>query len=167
MNSLTTPPTTAISTQPTALFLSTIHNQKRNWFPAFPLGLVLPISALLIWEAVSALGWITAHLLPPPSALLRTFTALAGDGSLAVHIGVSAARVLTGFVIGGSCGLLIGALVALNRRVNDLVDPSLQALRAVPSLAWVPLLLLWLGLDVAPKLTLIAIGTFFPMYLAT
>ncbi|MFN6169102.1 MAG: ABC transporter permease [Burkholderiales bacterium] len=167
MNSLTTPPTTAISTQPTALFLSTIHNQKRNWFPAFPLGLVLPISALLIWEAVSALGWITAHLLPPPSALLRTFTALAGDGSLAVHIGVSAARVLTGFVIGGSCGLLIGALVALNRRVNDLVDPSLQALRAVPSLAWVPLLLLWLGIDVAPKFTLIAIGTFFPMYLAT
>ena len=148
---MTTP---AIRPRPLAFFRSplfrslrfrpTIRRQPRNWRLAFPLGLVLPISALLIWEAASALGWITAHLLPPPSALLRTLISLAQDGSLAAHIGVSSARVLTGFVIGVSCGLALGALVALNRRVNGLIDPSLQALRAVPSLAWVPLLLLWL-----------------------
>ena len=171
---MTTP---AIRPRPLAFFRSplfrslrfrpTIRRQPRNWRRAFPWGLVLPIIALLIWEAASALGWITAHLLPPPSALLRTLISLAQDGSLAAHIGVSSARVLTGFVIGVSCGLALGALVALNRRVNGLIDPSLQALRAVPSLAWVPLLLLWLGIDTAPKLTLIAIGTFFPMYLST
>jgi sulfonate transport system permease protein len=46
-----------------------------------------------------------------------------------------------------------------------LIDPSMQALRAIPSLAWVPLLLLWLGIDEAPKITLIALGGLFPVYL--
>jgi sulfonate transport system permease protein len=89
------------------------------------------------------------------------------DGSLLAHTIASSGRVAAGFALGASLGLAIGALVALNRAIESILDPSLQALRAVPSLAWVPLLLLWLGIDLAPKLTLIAIGTFFPMYLAT
>jgi sulfonate transport system permease protein len=133
----------------------------------FPAGLQLPIAVLILWEAASRLGWVAPHLLPPPSALAQTAYALLLDGSLFKHIGVSSARVGAGFVIGGALGLAVGALVALNRRAEALLDPSFQALRAVPSLAWVPLLLLWLGIDLAPKLTLIAIGTFFPMYLAT
>ncbi len=55
--------------------------------------------------------------------------------------------------------------VGLSRRTEALLDPTFQALRAIPSLAWVPLLLLWLGIDEAPKITLIAIGAFFPVYL--
>ncbi len=140
--------------------------------PAFALpqsayGFLLPLALLIIWEAVSRFGLIAQHLLPPPSALAETTLALARDGSLFTHIGVSSARVAAGFAIGAALGLIIGAVVALNRTASALLDPSLQALRAVPSLAWVPLLLLWLGIDLAPKLTLIAIGTFFPMYLAT
>jgi sulfonate transport system permease protein len=131
------------------------------------LGLALPILIGVLWEIASRTGAVAAHLLPAPSALAQTFYALAADGSLAKHAGLSSVRVLAGFAIGAGLGLAVGALVALNRRVEALLDPSLQALRAVPSLAWVPLLLLWLGIDLAPKLTLIAIGTFFPMYLAT
>ncbi|MEE7547788.1 ABC transporter permease, partial [Xanthomonas sp. Kuri4-1] len=62
-------------------------------------------------------------------------------------------------------GLAAGVGVGLSRRLERLLDPSFQALRAVPSLAWVPLLLLWLGIDETPKITLIAIGAFFPAYL--
>lgn len=144
-------------------------NSNRNVIANLPpawLGVVLPLLVLVIWEISSRLGLIAPHLLPPPSALVDTTLALARDGSLYTHIGVSTARVAAGFAIGASLGLLIGALVALNRQASALIDPSLQALRAVPSLAWVPLLLLWLGIDLAPKLTLIALGTFFPMYLA-
>ena len=133
----------------------------RTW-----LGLAIPLALLIIWEVVSRFGLIAPHLLPPPTALAETTLALARDGSLFTHIGVSTARVAAGFAIGAALGLLIGAAVALHRTTSALLDPSLQALRAVPSLAWVPLLLLWLGIDLAPKLTLIAIGTFFPMYLA-
>ncbi len=65
--------------------------------------------------------------------------------------------------LGGDCAT--GAAVGLSRRTEALLDPSFQALRAIPSLAWVPLLLLWLGIDEAPKIVLIAIGAFFPVYM--
>ncbi len=133
----------------------------------FPIGLVLPAVALIVWEAASRLGFVAPHLMPPPSTLLRTAADLAADGSLFSHIGVSTARVAVGFAIGAGLALLAGAAVALNAKLERAIDPTLQGLRAVPSLAWVPLLLLWLGIDMAPKLTLIAIGTFFPMYLTT
>ncbi len=133
----------------------------------FPIGLVLPAAALIVWEASSRLGFVAPHLMPPPSTLFQTAADLAADGSLFSHIGVSTARVAVGFAIGAGLGLLAGAAVALSGKLERAIDPTLQGLRAVPSLAWVPLLLLWLGIDMAPKLTLIAIGTFFPMYLAT
>ncbi|WP_337241553.1 ABC transporter permease, partial [Proteus faecis] len=60
---------------------------------------------------------------------------------------------------------IAAVVVGLDRRAEALLDPTFQALRAVPSLAWVPLLLLWLGIGETPKITLIAIGAFFPVYL--
>ncbi len=153
-----------VGTRPTAaLALSTKKMVGANHL----LGFVIPGLLVFVWEIISRLGWVAPHLLPPPSTLIETTYVLARDGSLFTHTLASSSRVLAGFVIGGSMGLIIGASVAQNRLVESLLDPSFQALRAVPSLAWVPLLLLWLGIDLAPKLTLIAIGTFFPMYLAT
>ncbi|MDX2217523.1 MAG: ABC transporter permease [Burkholderiales bacterium] len=130
-------------------------------------GLMLPLAMLVAWEAVVRLGWVSAHQLPPPSTLAATTWELARSGSLFQHAWVSSLRVLAGFLIGASLALLIGSLVALVRPAERLLDPTFQGLRAVPSLAWVPLLLLWFGIDETPKLVLIAIGTFFPVYLAT
>lgn len=128
-------------------------------------GLILPVLLLILWESVVRLGWVSAHLLPPPTELVTTLTDLAQSGALADHIGISTLRVTIGFAIGAGLAVLIGAAVGLSRRVEALLDPTFQALRAIPSLAWVPLLLLWLGIDEAPKITLIAIGAFFPVYL--
>jgi sulfonate transport system permease protein len=77
----------------------------------------------------------------------------------------SVLRVLAGFAIGSLLALAIGSLVGLSPRSERYLDPSFQALRAIPSLAWVPLLLLWLGIDEAPRIVLIAIGAFFPVYM--
>lgn len=129
-------------------------------------GLVVPVGLLVLWEAVVALGWVPARLMPPPSELARTLAELARSGILFEHVGVSSARVIGGFLIGGGLAVAIGGLVGLSRRAEELLDPTFQALRAIPSLAWVPLLLLWLGIDEAPKITLIAIGAFFPVYLS-
>lgn len=130
------------------------------------LGLIVPLVLLAVWEVVVGAGVISANLMPPPSELVRTFRDLLADGSLLGHVVVSSARVAGGFAIGAVLAVVVGAAVGLNRRVEALLDPSFQALRAIPSLAWVPLLLLWLGIDEGPKLTLIAIGAFFPVYLA-
>jgi sulfonate transport system permease protein len=128
-------------------------------------GWIVPLAVAAILETVVRLDIIPARLLPAPSDVVLTLRELAGR-DLWQHIVASVARVLAGFAIGASLGVVIGAVVGLHRRTESLLDPSFQALRAIPSLAWVPLLLLWMGIDELPKITLIAIGTFFPVYLA-
>lgn len=141
-----------------------------NWpepgklLPRALLGLLLPGAALLAAEAGVRSGLVPANLLPAPSEIAGTIAYLAQNG-LASHVAASVARVATGFFAGAALAILLGASVGLNRRTEALLDPSFQALRAIPSLAWVPLLLLWLGIDEAPKLVLIAIGAFFPVYM--
>ncbi|MFT3956068.1 MAG: ABC transporter permease [Piscinibacter sp.] len=127
-------------------------------------GLVLPAGLLASAELAVHAGWVPAHLLPPPSEVLRTLGELAERGLL-THLLASTLRVAAGFAIGAALAVLFGALVGLNPRARAALDPSFQALRAIPSLAWVPLLLLWLGIDEASKLSLIAIGAFFPVYM--
>lgn len=136
----------------------------RRW--RFPLGLLLPAVLLGVAEAGVRGGAIPANLLPAPSQVLRTIVDLSGHG-LVTHVATSTLRVLIGFIGGAACGMLCGAGVALSRRTEAILDPTIQALRAIPSLAWVPLLLLWLGIDEAPKLVLIGIGAFFPVYMGT
>ena len=127
-------------------------------------GALLPAALLLLLEAVVRAGWVPRHLLPAPSDLLSTLGSL-GWATVLQHVGASSLRVAVGFAAGATLALLLGATVGLSRRAEALLDPSFQALRAIPSLAWVPLLLLWLGIDEAPKLVLIAIGAFFPVYM--
>ncbi|WBS00898.1 ABC transporter permease [Pseudoduganella sp. SL102] len=127
-------------------------------------GLLLPVLALLGVELLVRGGAVPAHLLPPPSEIAATLAQLA-HADLLWHVLASSLRVAAGYAAGALLGIAIGAAVGLNARIATLLDPTFQALRAVPSLAWVPLLLLWLGIDEAPKLVLIAIGAFFPVYL--
>ena len=128
------------------------------------LGGVLPVAALGLLELSVQLGAVPAHLLPPPTEIACTLAELTRNG-LGEHLIASSLRVAAGFAIGGALAIGFGTLVGLNRRAEALLDPSFQALRAIPSLAWVPLLLLWLGIDEASKVTLIAIGAFFPVYM--
>ena len=128
-------------------------------------GLLLPFAFLGLMEVLVRTHVVPEHLVPAPSTMAETLWQLGGD-RLARHIGVSSLRVFAGFVIGALIAILFGAAMGLSRRIDSLLDPSFQALRAIPSLAWVPVLLLWMGIDEAPKITLIAIGAFFPVHLS-
>lgn len=138
---------------------------RRSWQAPRLQGLVLPALLLVIWEVVVRCGVIAPNLLPPPSDLVATVQQLAAGGELYRHIIVSVLRVVSGFAIGAGLGVAIAAAVGLSARLEACLDPTFQALRAIPSLAWVPLLLLWFGIDESPKIILIAIGAFFPVYL--
>jgi sulfonate transport system permease protein len=85
------------------------------------------------------------------------------SGRLWPNLAVSLQRVFLGFAIGALLAVAVGVLVALSRTADRLLSPLLSAVRAVPSLAWVPLLILWYGIGEEPKVTLIAIGAFFPV----
>jgi sulfonate transport system permease protein len=118
--------------------------------PAWLWGLLLPAALLLAAEVAVRTGTVAGNQLPPPSAVLDTLRELA-QRELAIHIAASTLRVAIGFTAGALLAVFLGAATALNPRTHALLDPTIQALRAIPSLAWVPLLLLWLGIDEAPK----------------
>ncbi len=127
---------------------------------------VVPALLLFAWHLTTEVtGLFRPNQLPPPLQVVRTAGELLSDGDLFKHVGASALRVLLGFTIGAGAALIIGTIVGMWRNAERALDPTLQAIRSIPSLAWVPFLLLWLGIDEAPKLTLIAIGAFFPVYL--
>jgi sulfonate transport system permease protein len=130
-----------------------------------PLGLILPLACLLLWQAAAGLGWIESDLLPGPLEILQTLSAMAQDGSLATDIGATCRRLAFGFMLGTAAATLAGALTGTSPLCRRLLDPTLQALRSVPSLAWVPLFIIWFGIYDVSKVLLIAIGVFFPIYL--
>ncbi|MDB5959381.1 MAG: transporter permease [Massilia sp.] len=138
--------------------------RRRLALPRLPLGLLLPAFVLGLAELLVRTGAVPANLLPAPSQVIETIGWLSTHG-LGGHVLSSSLRVLVGFAAGAALGVLLGAAVALSRVTCAIVDPTLQALRAIPSLAWVPLLLLWFGIDETPKIVLIAIGAFFPVYM--
>jgi len=140
-----------------------VYRKSRRAPPRW-LGLLLPLAVLVLLESASRLGLIPSNLLPPPSEVVSTLIDMSRHG-LAGHVAASAGRVLAGFAIGAVLAVAMGALVGLSPWARAIVDPSCQGLRAIPSLAWVPLLLLWLGIDEAPKLALVGIGAFFPVYM--
>lgn len=134
----------------------------KSWYKA----LLLPVIFLFICEFLVRSGAIDAYLLPAPSSLWQSFIDLA-HADLLTHIYISTWRVFAGFAIGSGLGLLFAIGVGLNKQVEEYLDPTFSAIKSIPSLAWIPLLLLWLGIDEGSKLTLIAIGAFFPTYTNT
>lgn len=137
----------------------------RRW--RFALGLLLPVGLALVWELAVRSGLAQGRLLPPPSRIAETLYALARSGELAPHIAATLQRIAAGFALGVVAGTALGALSGASGLARAIVDPTLQGLRAIPSIAWVPLFILWLGIFEASKVTLIAVGVFFPVYLGT
>lgn len=135
---------------------------KLGWFK----GAIVPVILLVIWEIASKSGWVAPNLLPAPSTVLGTINDLAKSGDLWKHIGITLYRVFLGFLIGVGVATVLGAITGYSKIVHDLIDPLLQSLRSIPSLVWVPLFLLWMGIQETPRIALIAVGVFFPVYLS-
>ena len=129
------------------------------------LGLLLPLSLALAWELAVWGGWSNGRLVPPPSKVFTTIAELARSGELTRHIVATLSRVGIGFGFGVAAGTLLGGICGYWGLARRLVDPTIQALRAIPSIAWVPLFILWLGIFETSKVALIAVGVFFPVYL--
>jgi sulfonate transport system permease protein len=129
------------------------------------LGLILPVLLGVAWEVAVRLGYAAGRLMPPPTWLLRTTIDLIRSDELQGHILATLIRVGIGFGIGAVAGTLLGMLTGASTLARQLLDPSIQGIRAIPSLAWVPLFILWLGIFETSKLALVALGVFFPVYL--
>lgn len=131
------------------------------------LRLVTPVVLLVAWEAAGRAGLLPPEKLPAPSAVLETGWRLSRDGTLGVHLLDSLTRAALGLAIGGTLALVLGATAGLLRLGDDLVDPPVQMARMLPHLGLVPLLIIWVGIGESLKVTLVALGAFFPIYFNT
>lgn len=131
------------------------------------LGLSFPLILFIIWQASSLYGWLPDQILPAPSLVWQTLQDRISDGSLWDDTSISLLRVLRGFTIGAAAGLLLGGLMAASRRFHDYLNPLFLAVSQVPTLGWVPLLILVIGIDEGLKNILVALSVFIPVTLGT
>ncbi|HBV87728.1 ABC transporter permease [Desulfosporosinus sp.] len=130
-------------------------------------GLALPILLLVLWEVLSRLGYINTYLLPPPSQIWDRLLTAAVNGQLVRHIGASLYRVFFGFGLALALALPLGFLLGLLPGVRGFLSPSLSFFQQIPAIAWIPMFILWLGIDEASKIAIIVYSAFFPIFLNT
>lgn len=130
------------------------------------ISLVLPAAVIAAWFVASSQGWVKPYQLASPGDVVRELEALAAQALLLRHVEASAERVAIGFFAALVAAVALATVAGLSRTAERLFDPTLQAIRSVPSLAWVPLLLIWMGIGEPAKITLVAIGAFFPIYVS-
>ena len=127
----------------------------------------VPVALLAIWWIGSGQGWIPDHILSSPEAVWDAFRELWRSGDLTTYVAASFRRAAIGLAFGIVVGLALGVAAGLSVLGEELVDPTMQMIRAVPFLALVPLFLAWFGIDETFKVVLIASSAAVPMYTYT
>ena len=124
-----------------------------------------PLALILIWEFGARSGVIPARILAAPSSVLVTAWQMTASGELPFNVLVSLGRALTGLAIGVTLGSALAVTAGLSKLGEDVVDPPVQMLRTLPTLALTPLFIVWFGIGETAKVALIALATTFPVYL--
>lgn len=127
-------------------------------------GIILPVLVLLIWQAISVSGRVNPVLMPSPLSICEAAADMLGSGELAAHLQVSIVRVLEGFAIAALFSIFLGGAMGLFQRVFSFLNLTLQLLRPIPPIAWIPLAILWFGIEEGSKVFIIALGSFFPIF---
>jgi sulfonate transport system permease protein len=130
-------------------------------------GILIPAALVLLWAAVTGAGLVNSYLLPSPQKVFGTFLDLAAKGLFFKHLAVSLMRVVAGFLATVIFAIPLAVVVALNRKIYDYLEPMLEFIRHIPPISLIPLLILWMGIGEAPKITIIILATFFPVFLNT
>ena len=131
------------------------------------LGLLLPALLLLAWWWATTYTDISHAILPSIPEVWRTLREFLADGTLAGTLGCSLSRVLKGYAIAAALGICAGSVMGMWHRAYDLLHPFITAVRQIPVIAWIPLIILWYGIGETSKVVVIAIAAFFPITLNT
>jgi len=132
------------------------------------LGALLSIAvACAVWEAFARSGYVAPALAPSLEAIGKAFSRMVFSGALLRHTSYTLYRVLFGFVLAGCAGVPIGILMGRFRRVERFFGPLVSVLMPIPSLAWVPVFILWFGLGNAATIALVFYAATFPVIVNT
>jgi len=125
------------------------------------------VAALALWETLSRTGVISPMFFPPPSSIAKVLVGMLREGGLLVDTAITVIRVLVGFAIGAGAAVLVGLAMGASPRLGAQLDPWIAALHPTPKIAVLPLVLVIFGIGEASKVSLAALGAFFPMLINT
>lgn len=134
--------------------------RKLEWL----LSLGILLGALASWELLIRLRGLPPLVLPGPAAVWREIVEQVASGQLWPHLWVTLAEVLLGFVVGSALGIGLGAAVAFSARLGRIIRPYIVASQAMPKLALAPIMVVWFGFDLTPKVLIAALIAFFPLF---
>ncbi len=148
----------------------TVPVRRRRLHPHVPLRAISPVSLRVVWQLTHIFKLVSAHKLPPPSMVVTTAYNLSvhpipAFGSLQHSMLVSVERFGMGFAFGAAAALLLALVAGLNRAGDAAVDPLVQMMRMLPLFGLIPVFMIWFGIGNLPKILLVALAAFVPLYL--
>jgi len=144
-----------------------LEEKRRNRVWSWITKSILPILILIGWTALAKSSWVPSLTMPSPWGTVLELKSMFGNQHLASNIGVSLTRAVVGLLFGGAFGFVVGLFSGLTKIGEELFDATLQALRAIPFIALIPLFILWFGIGETPKILVVALASYFPMYINT
>ena len=134
------------------------------------ISLVTIIVLLGVWTLVTSMGWIKPLFLPSPGAVFQQFyeylTGAANDKPLWEHFVASMGRVFAAFALAVLTAVPVGIAMGMSRVARGIFDPPIEFYRPLPPLSYLPLIIIWFGIDELPKVLLIYLSCFAPLALA-
>ena len=146
-----------------------VENKMKRWQKSYSpaVSLISVAVLLLIWEGICRAGVVSSLFLPPPTLIISALIDMIQDGEIGVSLAASLYRILLGFFLGSAFGLLVGLVTGTSALADRMANPIVNALYPIPKIALLPLFILWLGIGEVSKVTIIALGVFFPVAMNT
>jgi sulfonate transport system permease protein len=133
----------------------------------FLVAAAFPVVLIVVWQILSDKNLINQSVFPGPRRIAQGFWQLVVKGAYLQHVLASVSRVAQGFVLGSCAGFVVGTVAALSPWINQSLVAFIGIFRPIPAIAYIPLLILWLGIGEESKVAVIIVGAFWPMLLNT
>ena len=146
-----------------------VVSRMTSWQKSYPnwVSIVSILCLLAIWELICQSGVVSSLFLPAPTAIISALLQMIADGEIGVSLATSLYRILAGFFIGSLVGLAVGLVTGTSALMDKIGTPIVNAIYPIPKIALLPLFILWLGIGELSKVTIIALGVFFPVAMNT
>lgn len=146
-----------------------VQNRMTHWQRTYPnwVSVLSIICLLVIWEIICRSGLVSSLFLPAPSQIITSLIDMIAGGEIGSSLAASLYRILLGFALGSLLGLAVGLVTGTSALFDKIGTPIVNALYPIPKIALLPLFILWLGIGELSKVTIIALGVFFPVAMNT
>ena len=129
--------------------------------------IILPVLIVLAWHFATSTGAMSTLILPKISTVLETLKEQIANGTLTGDVGISLSRIAKGYALAVVVGILLGVLMGMNKFANRFFMLTFTAIRQIPMIAWVPILIIWFGIGEESKVAVIFLAAYFPVLVNT